>query len=85
MAHPGKIVYAHPPGTDGVRFFYITFSRRTNMCEVRGKLEDGSELSAQLPAREMLELLQNVDNQWSAEVSRRALRPLHDLVERRDL
>ena len=85
MAHPGKIVYSHTPATDGVRFFYITYSRRLNTCGLKGALDGEETVEFELTPREMFAYLKEQDHGWHPEVTRRASKALAALIELRGL
>jgi hypothetical protein len=88
MPHPGRIVYSHPPHTDGVSFFYIVWHQRQHTCELRAADLDGEKLHMEIHALEMLEMFENRSLPgawWDEEVSRRAAKALRQLAQRRHL
>ena len=88
MPHPGRIVYSHPPNTDGVSFFYITYHQRTHSCELRCADMDGEKLILEAHMLDLLELLENGQvrgARWDAEVARRAAKAIRMLAQRRHL
>jgi hypothetical protein len=88
MAHPGKIIYAHPPQTDGVRFFYITYSRRMGTCVLKAApVEGGETLEAEYAPADLFEYLRGEEAaaSWHGELLRKAARALWDLMQRRGL
>jgi hypothetical protein len=88
MAHPGRIVYSHPPNTDGVSFFYIVYRQRGHSCELRAANLQGEKLTVEFPVVELLNRLEDgeVDGAcWDAEVARRAAKQVRLLAQRRHL
>ena len=88
MPHPGRIVYSHPPNTDGVSYFYITYHQRNHRCELRCADMDGEK---RLVEAHMLDLLETLESgtvegaQWDEEASRRAAKAIRNLAQRRHL
>ncbi|MEN6346383.1 MAG: hypothetical protein ABFE16_13875 [Armatimonadia bacterium] len=88
MAHPGRIVYAHPPQTDGIRFFYITYSRRRSLCELKMAAEEGEPTELEIAPLDLIAMLEEGRCNGTAlddNITRRALKALLDLAERRGL
>lgn len=88
MAHPGRIVYAHPPQTDGIRFFYITYSRRRGLCELKMAAEEGEPMQLEIAPLDLISMLEEGRCNGASlggNITRRALRALLDLAERRGL
>jgi hypothetical protein len=88
MAHPGKIIYAHPPQTDGVRFFYITYSRRMGTCVLKTRaIEAGETEETEYSAPELFDYLRGEEavGRWGDEITRKSARALWDLMQRRGL
>ena len=88
MPHPGRIVYSHPPSTDGVQYFYITYHQRTHRCELKAADMDGGKLLMEAHMLDLLEMLDKGEVEgacWDAEVSRRAAKAIRILAQRRHL
>lgn len=88
MAHPGKIIYAHPPQSDGVRFFYIMYSRRLGTCLLKGALaQDADAVEMEVAPAELLDYLEDPaqGGRWGDGVLRRATKALWQTMQRRGL
>lgn len=88
MSHPGRIIYAHPPQTHGVRFFYITYSRRRGLCVLRAAPVGGETVETEVHPLDLLQMLQDgtaCGVKWDPEVVRKATRALKELAVRRGL
>lgn len=86
MPHPGRIIYAHPPRQDGLRYFYLLYHHRSRSCELRAASMDRQELVIDEHPLDLLDMLEKHDIEgawWSEEVSLRAARALMAYLVRR--
>jgi hypothetical protein len=57
MPHPGKIIYAHPPGEEGWQFFVVIYNPSRDSYSLRCQLQEGELLEMSGSAGEMIAAL----------------------------